>query len=135
MFWSEQEAITPGLFANLVDRDLDQALALGDRHREELALLAADEHSVDAELVDPMAQIPAKTSLVDRQVVGEWYQRGRPDALHVSARVLLGLLSGKKLQFSSLRYAVTYTKKRWRVDGRFGERLEAAGFSNALAPT
>ena len=53
--------------AQLLDRDVERALALGHRHREELALLAADEHAVDAEIVDPVAQVPAQAGLVDRR--------------------------------------------------------------------
>ena len=79
-----------GLGADLVDHDLHRALALGNRHREELALLAGDENAVDAELVDPMPQVPAEPLLVDRKVLGIGHQGGGPDALEVGAGVVLG---------------------------------------------
>ena len=62
--------MAPARPADLVDRDLERALALRDRHREELALLAGDEHAVDAEIVDPVPQVAAEALLVDRQVLG-----------------------------------------------------------------
>ncbi len=79
-----------GAAADLVDHDLERALALGNRHREELALLAGDEHAVDAEIVDPMPQVPAQALLVDRKVRGKRHQGSSPDALHVGAGVFLG---------------------------------------------
>ena len=44
-----------------LDRDLEGALALRHRHREELALLAGDEHAVDAEIVLPMIEIAGES--------------------------------------------------------------------------
>ena len=80
--------------ADLVDHDLHRALALGDRHREELALLAGDEHAVDAEIVDPVPQVATEALLVDREVLRKRHERGRPDALHMGAGVFLGFFSG-----------------------------------------
>ena len=60
---SMMSCLSPSLF----DRDLKRALSFGDRHREELALLAGDEQAVDAQIVDPVAQIAAEPGLVDRQ--------------------------------------------------------------------
>src|SRR5262245_27555334 len=79
--------------AQLLDRYVEAALALGDRHGEELALLAADENAVDAEIVDPVAQVPAQARLVDRQVGRKRRQRRRPNALEMLAGVILGLAS------------------------------------------
>ena len=59
MFWSEQDMMVP-LGRRALDRDLEDALALRERHREELALLAADEQPVDPEIADPMAQVRRK---------------------------------------------------------------------------
>src|SRR5262249_33206072 len=71
------------------------AFALGKRHREELALLAADEHAVDADVVDPMTQIPPQTGSVDRAVGQERRLRRRPDAAQVGAGVVFGVLAGE----------------------------------------
>src|SRR5262249_44115898 len=79
--------------AQLLDRYVKAALALGDRHGEELALLAADENAVDAEIVDPVAQVPAQARLVDRQVGRKRRQRRRPNALEMLAGVILRLAS------------------------------------------
>ena len=102
MFWSEHDMMVP-VAADLVDRDLERALALGDRHREELALLAADEHAVDAEIVDPVAQVAAQAGLVDGEVGRKRRQRGRPDALEVRAGVVLGVASAVFHGVASLR--------------------------------
>jgi hypothetical protein len=96
--------MTPAVFADLVQGDFDNALALGKRHRKEFALLAAHENTVDAELIDPVAQISTKCLLVNAKVIGERDQRGRPDALHVSARIGFGILAGILFHFSFLRY-------------------------------
>src|SRR5262249_27998517 len=79
--------------AQPLDRSVEAWLALGDRHGEELALLAADENAVDAEIVDPVAQVPAQTRLIDRQVGRKRRQRRRPNALEMLAGVILGLAS------------------------------------------
>ena len=70
-----------------INRDLEGALALGQRHREELALLAADEQAVDAELAGPVPDIAAEAGLVDRKIGRERGQRRGPDALHMLARI------------------------------------------------
>src|SRR5262250_2703180 len=79
--------------AQLFDRYVEAALALGDRHGEELALLAADENAVDAEIVDPVAQGPAQARLVDRQVGRKRRQRRRPNALEMLAGIILRIAS------------------------------------------
>src|SRR5262245_10107710 len=79
--------------AQLLDRYVEAALALGDRHGEELALLAADENAVDAEIVDPVAQVPAQARLVERQVGRKRRQRGRPNALEMLAGIILRVAS------------------------------------------
>ncbi len=88
-----------GLFANLVHGDFDETLALGERHREKLALFAADENPVDAEFVDPVAQVSPKGWLVNCQVIRERHECGCPDAPHVGARVGFGVLPGIEFQF------------------------------------
>ena len=67
MFWSEHDMIVraPPISSTAISNG---TLALGERHREELALLAGDEHAVDAEIVDPVPQVAAEAGLVDRQV-------------------------------------------------------------------
>ncbi len=47
--------------AQRLHRDLEQPLALRHRHRKELALLAGDEHAVDAELAGPVPQVARGT--------------------------------------------------------------------------
>ncbi len=68
-FWSEPDRIVCALGRpRLLDRDLECALALVERHREELALLAGDEQAVDREIVDPMADVAPQAGLVDGEV-------------------------------------------------------------------
>ena len=55
--------------------------------------LPADEHAVDAEVVDPVAEVLAQAGLVDGEVGRERRQRRRPDALEVFAGVSLGIAS------------------------------------------
>ena len=74
-------------------RQFEAALALGHRHRKEFALLAGDEHSVNAEVADPVAQIRLESGRVDAQIVTERHQRGGPDAPHVGPGVVLGLVT------------------------------------------
>ena len=80
--------------ADLIDHDLHRALALGNRHREELALLAGDEHAVDAEIVHPVPQVAPEARLVDREVLRKRHQGGGPDALHMGAGIFLGFSFG-----------------------------------------
>ena len=86
--------------------------ALGHRHREELALLAADEYAVDAEIVDPVPQVLAQPGLVDGKVGRERCQGRRPNALEVLAGVSLGLalavIHGDPLRQRYLISAVIY---------------------------
>ena len=72
MFWSEHDRIVrlAAAAARLLDGDLEGALALGDRHREELALLAGDEQAVDGQIVDPVADVAAQPGLVDGESPG-----------------------------------------------------------------
>src|SRR5262245_45248251 len=81
--------------ANLIDRDLERALALGKRHREELALLAAYEHTINAEVVDPMAEVAAETLFVERAIGPKGGERRRPDALEIGAGIGLGIGAGE----------------------------------------
>jgi hypothetical protein len=88
-----------GRFADFVKGYFDNAFALGKRHRKEFTLFAADENTVDAEVVDPVAQISAKSLFVDRKVIGKRDQRRRPNALHVGPRVGFGVLAGISFHF------------------------------------
>ena len=70
-----------GGLADLIDGDLERALAFGNRHREELALLAGDEHAVDAEIVDPVPQVLPEALLVDREIFRITASAPRPRCL------------------------------------------------------
>ncbi|MCX6502836.1 MAG: hypothetical protein NT132_10635, partial [Microbacterium sp.] len=53
--------------ADLIDGDVEGPLALIQRHREELALLAVDEEPADFETVNPVADVAAEAALIERQ--------------------------------------------------------------------
>ncbi len=74
----------PAFFAR-IGRDLEGALALRHRHREELALLAGNEYAVNTEILVPVRQVAGEALLVDLIVGRERRQRRRPDTLHVRA--------------------------------------------------
>src|SRR5690606_26177158 len=57
-----------------------------------LALLAGDEEPVDLQIVQPVADVLAKSVLVDGERGGERRQRRCPDALHVGPGIGLGVL-------------------------------------------
>ena len=77
-----------------LDRELEAPLALLQRHREELALLAGDEQPVDLQVVEPVADVLAKAVLVHGEGIGERGERCCPDALHMGAGIGLGVLPG-----------------------------------------
>jgi len=73
-------------------RQVHQALALGNAHREKLGLLARDEQAPQLQRLDPMAQVGAVGLLVQAQGVVEGGEVGGPDAHHVFAGVFLGFV-------------------------------------------
>ena len=77
-----------------LDRKLEGPLAFVDRHREELALLPADEEALDAEVLGPVADILGEAVLVDSELVVERHEGGRPDTGHGCSGVFFGPVSG-----------------------------------------
>ena len=80
-----------GLAAALVHGNFEVALAFVETHGEELSLLARDEQPLDVEVVNPVPDIRAQASFVQRQVVIERVQSRGPYAAHVFARIVLGI--------------------------------------------
>lgn len=74
-----------------IHRQFEAALALLQRHGEELALLAGYEEAVDAEIVDPVVDVAAKAVLIDCEILLERHEPGSPDALHGLPRIGLGV--------------------------------------------
>ncbi len=77
-----------------LDRKLEGPLAFVDRHREELALLPADEEALDAEVLGPVADILGEAVLVDSELVVERHEGGRQDTGHGCSGVFFGPVSG-----------------------------------------
>ena len=81
------------LAGRLLDRDVEQTLALGQRQRKELALFAGDEQTVNRKIVDPVPHVCAQAGLVERKIARPKRRiGGGEDAAHVHAGVVLGLV-------------------------------------------
>jgi hypothetical protein len=70
---------------------LHDPLALGNREREILRLLTADEQPAELELAYPVRQVRLVGRLVQAQRLVERREVGRPDAHEMLARVGLGV--------------------------------------------
>ena len=93
MFWSEQDRTVCGLAGGFLDGDFERALALRERHGEELALLAGDEQASDPKVVDPVTHVAPQSRLVEREVaLAERRIGGGKNAAHMRAGIVLCLV-------------------------------------------